>query len=471
MAAIALPVGYTPREYQLPFWRYMESGGKRYVGAWHRRAGKDHSIFSFVSRQAFKRKGLYWHMLPTYEMGRKIIWNGITGDGTRFIDLFPPQLVKRVRDDLMLVEFINGSIYQVVGGDDPDKLRGPNPFGVVMSEYAFFPNSGAWDVVRPILNENGGFAAFISTPQGRNHFYEILRQAEQLDGWFAEVLTVDDTRRPDGSPVITAEAIEEDRLSGMSQAMIDQEYYCSFDSPFEGAIYADEMREIKTRERITNIEWDPSLPVRTYWDLGINDLGAVWFVQSVGNKRIAIDYRQERDWSLQDWIKFVLNKPYIYEGHIGPWDLRHREQTTGKTREMAALKLGLRFDVAPRTRVEDGINEVRSSLRKHEWWFNAEKCRDGVDALLQYRWKVNKQGMPTKEPEHDVYSHGADAFRTGVIMDDFRFNDSIDLPDLAISDYDPFKPPSYIERDGRVLQPLAFDGESSETYDFLRRYG
>lgn len=450
---IQLPVNYHPREYQKNFWRHLENGGRRYCGVWHRRAGKDHTVFSWIEKAAFMRKGLYWHVLPTYEMGRKIIWNGMTGQGDRFIDLFPRQLVKRTRDDAMLVELTNGSIYQVVGGDDPDRLRGPNPVGVVFSEFNFFPTGEAWDVVRPILNENGGWAIFISTPEGRNHFWNIYQYARspegQRDGWLAELLTVRDTKRDDGTPVISEDDIAAEIRAGMSKAKVESEFYCSFDSPFEGAIYGDEMRAVREGGCIGDVPWDPSLPVRTWWDLGINDPGAVWFVQRVGNERRFIEYHQQADWSLEDWTRFVLNKPYIYDAHIGPWDLRHREGSTGRTREHFALKLGLRFEVADKLRVEDGINETRAFLRRHTLKFDAEKCRDGLDALSQYRWKKGKDGMPTKQHEHDLYSHGADAFRTGVSMDDIEFRYDERRQERAIGEYNMFDPM------GRTMQSEA----------------
>lgn len=441
MADIILPFKYRPREYQMPFWRYMESGGKRYCGAWHRRAGKDHSVFSWVSKAAFQRVGLYWHILPTYEMGRKIIWNGITGDGTRFVDLFPRELVKRVRDDLMLIELVNGSIYQVVGGDDPDRLRGANPVGTVFSEYAFFPTGGAWDVIRPILNENDGWAAFISTPQGRNHFYSIMEHAKKTEGWFAELNTIETTKRDDGSPVITQASIADDRASGMSEAMIQQEYYCSFDTPFEGAIYGDQMRALQAKNRITNVPFQPGLPVTTWWDIGVNDLGAVWFMQKSGKKRFFFNYRQESGMGLDEWIRYVLNKPYVYERHIGPWDLGHREKFSARTLEVSALKLGLRFDVAPKTRVQDGIQEVRRYLNKYECEFDEVNCRDGVDAMMRYRWKKDKQGNPMLVPDHDFAgaSHGADAFRTGAMMEPEHDEAFTHRPELADTDYDIFQ--------------------------------
>lgn len=441
MTDIVLPYKYRPRSYQRPFWQYMENGGKRYVGAWHRRGGKDHTVFSWTGKQMWERPGLYWHIGPDAEQTRKFVWNNVTGDGTRFIDLIPQQLKKRQRDDHMIIETINGSIYQCLGGVGSDgtaaHLRGPNPFGVIFSEYAFFAHNEAWDIIRPILNENGGWAIFISTPFGHNWFKDLVDRAAKIPGWMVEILTVRDTRRDDGTPVITEASIEEDRLAGMSEAKIQQEYYCSFDSPFEGAIWGDDMRRIQAEGGIRDVPWNPSKPVETWLDLGMNDPGAVWFLQREGNERRFIDYHQVSDWSTIDWARFILNKPYTYSRHIAPWDAGHRNPDTGKIRADFARDLGLRYTIAKKPMdIGDQITAARSFLRRYKCSFDTIKCREGIMAMSQYRWKKDRQGNPTGEVVKDLYEHGAAAFRTGVTMD--VDTDELNRPRqvTAFSDYD-----------------------------------
>ena len=227
MNTVTLPHRWWPRQYQLPLWNAMETGTKRAVAVWHRRGGKDLTALNITIKQALTmRVGLYWHLLPTYEMGRKIVWNGMTGDGTRFLDFWPEEMITRKRDDNMLLEASNGSIWQVVGSDDPDRLVGSNPVGVVLSEYSL-QNPQAWEYIRPILAENGGWAIFIYTARGRNHGYDVIQHALKSKFWFGQILTVDDTRKPlldntgkpvlseNGDiqmvPVVSPEIIEEDR--------------------------------------------------------------------------------------------------------------------------------------------------------------------------------------------------------------------------------------------------------------------
>ena len=86
---IELPNKWQPRSYQLPLWNYLENGGKRAVAVWHRRAGKDLLAINWIATQMVMRPGLYWHLLPTYQQGRKIVWNGRTKAGRPFLDAFP----------------------------------------------------------------------------------------------------------------------------------------------------------------------------------------------------------------------------------------------------------------------------------------------------------------------------------------------------------------------------------------------
>jgi hypothetical protein len=74
---ITLPNEWRPRAYQQRLWRYLEAGGKRAVGVWHRRAGKDEVCLHWTACAAMQRVGNYWHMLPEASQARKAIWDAI----------------------------------------------------------------------------------------------------------------------------------------------------------------------------------------------------------------------------------------------------------------------------------------------------------------------------------------------------------------------------------------------------------
>jgi hypothetical protein len=155
--AIELPAGWAPRGYQKKLWQYLEHGGKRADVAAHRRWGKDDIALNRAACAAFERVGTYWHMLPEAAQARKAIWDAINPHtGRRRIDeAFPKELRANTREQDMLIRFVNGSTWQVLGSDNYDSLVGSPPVGVVFSEWAL-AKPDAWTYTRPILAENGG---------------------------------------------------------------------------------------------------------------------------------------------------------------------------------------------------------------------------------------------------------------------------------------------------------------------------
>jgi hypothetical protein len=235
-----MPHNFMPRNYQKPFFNAMADGYKRAVEVWHRRAGKDKVFLNFVAKEAIMKVGVYYYFFPTFAQGRKVIWDGIDRNGFPYMDHFPQELRSKTRNDEMKIILTNGSIFQIVGTDNIDSIMGTNPVGCVFSEYSL-QNPQAWDYIRPILSENDGWAVFNFTPRGRNHAFILREMAKNNKNWWFEELTVDDTRRPDGKPVIGPEAIQAERESGMDEAMIQQEYYCSFDAMLSNCFFGDSL--------------------------------------------------------------------------------------------------------------------------------------------------------------------------------------------------------------------------------------
>lgn len=428
MPKIELPNGWRPRDYQKPAWKYLEGGGKHAVLVWHRRSGKDSLALNWTAVAAHQRIGVYWHMLPEAEQARKAVWDGIN-DGKRIIEQVfpgatnpssPGSIVKAADKQTMRIELKSGSIWQLVGSDNYNSLVGTNPIGVVYSEYSI-ADPAARDFLRPILRENKGWEAYVYTPRGKNHGYDLYQMAKNNPKWHAELLTVDDTK------ILSAEEIQEERDSGMDEDMIRQEYYCSFDAAMRGAYYGDLFEAAEKDKRLTKVPYDTAVPVETWWDLGIGDSTAIWFMQRVGGEWHAIDYLEADSQGLEFYVRALFNKPYAYSRHVGPHDLMARELGTGKTRLEMLGALGLRMDVAPKLRIDDGVMAVRQILPKTH--FDTERCGAGIKALSQYRRAWNeKTRMFQDHPHHDWTSHAADAFRTGVTADGRRAASGFNKP-------------------------------------------
>lgn len=184
-SSVIIPNKWKPRPYQLPFFVYFARGGKRAVLEWPRRHGKDDACLHLTAIQLMRTVGTYWYMLPQYGQARKAIWDAVDAHtGIRRIDwAFPQEMRKSTNESEMKIVFKNGSVWQVCGSDNYNALVGSNPAGIVFSEYAL-SDPASWDYLKPILEENNGWAVFNSTVRGQNHFTELAHLAKGEADWF-----------------------------------------------------------------------------------------------------------------------------------------------------------------------------------------------------------------------------------------------------------------------------------------------
>jgi phage terminase large subunit len=237
--------------------------------------------------------------------------------------------------------------------------------------------------------------------------------------WYCQLLTIKDTVRDApgerGGPVLTQEDIDAERKEGMSDDMIDQEYYCSFQGSLAGAYYLREINDADRQGRIKTIPWNPTMPVYTWWDLGYDDSTTIWFMQANGSQYAFIDYEEQSQKGLPFYAKLLQEKPYTYGEHVFPHDIDVHDYGSGRTRRQMAEDLGIHpITIAPKWRVHEGINAARSILPR--CFFDKDKCARGLDSLRNYKKDWDEVRKVYKDqPNHDWASHGADAFRTGAV--------------------------------------------------------
>jgi hypothetical protein len=205
--------------------------------AWHRRAGKDVYALDFAHDRAMERVGQYWHMFPFHVQARRAIWKGIDArTGERFIDrAFPDRIDEN--DTEMSIVLPNKSTWQMLGSDYYDRMVGSNPAGVIMSEHAL-GDPAALEYIRPILLENKGWLKIITTFRGRNHAYRLFEAIRHNPEWYADLRTIEDTCRHDGTPIVSAADVEKEIEQGMSRSLARQEFYLDVDAANTGAIFA-----------------------------------------------------------------------------------------------------------------------------------------------------------------------------------------------------------------------------------------
>lgn len=364
---------------------------------------------------AHRRIGAYWHTFPTFEQGRKAIWDGFTRDGKRIIDnVFPAELVKRRDNQQMAIELRNGSLYRVIGTDKIETV-GAGPVGVLHSEYSIARPKAA-DLISPMLRENDGWEAYVYTPRGNNHGrkkFDTFRrlQAEGNNAYFAEMLTLYDTRAYDPD-----RTIDEERAEGKPEALIRQEYLCDWTAANVGAVYGDLIEKLEKRGGYGEFE-HPRDGVFASYDLGFTDATAIWFwrINASGGLDF-IDHHEAHGQPLSHYFDEIEKRGYEVKMHWLPHDAAAHTLATGSSVEdQFRSRYAGRVRIGPALSLLDGIQAARWLLEQPCRF--TSKCADGVEALRSYHYEWDEDTKTySRKPEHDWSSHTADAFRYAAIV-------------------------------------------------------
>ena len=425
-----IDLGYEPR----PFQAQLHNTLKRFnVLVCHRRFGK--TVFSIMETvdKAFRnerKNPQYAYIAPTYGQAKRVAWEYFK-DYTKGIPGAKPH-EQELRIDIPRPDRGDKIRFMLLGAENPESLRGIYLDGVILDEYAQCDPTIWGQVIRPALSDRLGWAIFIGTPKGQNHFYDIYNSALGLRNWKVAIYKASETA------VVDPGELEEARQT-MTEEEYEQEYECSFAAALTGAYYGKYMNELERKKQITSVPYDPAVPVDTFWDLGISDSMSIWFIQYVGKEVHVIDYIEEAGKGLEHYVRELKAKPYSYGDHYIPHDGAARELGTGRTRQETLLDLGLRTIIVPRQMVADGIHAVRMALP--QCWFDRKNCEKGIAALKNYQRKWDsKNKMFLDRPLHDWSSHGSDAFRMfGLIFNPQRSrNHRQSLPREVESEYEIF---------------------------------
>lgn len=189
----------------------------------------------------------------------------------------------------------------------------------------------------------------------------------------------------------------------------------------DGAIFAKEMEMADLEERITRVPYDPIKPVHAVFDLGWSDNTAIWFIQFVSMEIRVIRYiensQQTISWYLAEMQKFG----YVYDTLWLPHDAQNKTlAANGRSIEEIVRAAGYKVQIVDKVSVVDSINAARTIFPK--CYFDKLNCDQGLQCLRHYRYDVDPETKQfSKNPVHDIYSHGADAWRyVGLIVNEPR---------------------------------------------------
>lgn len=394
---MAVDIEIIPRK---PFKPFLQSSLRWSCIVAHRRAGKTVACIQKLIKAAIEAKGAnsrFAYIAPFYTQAKDVAWQYLK----QFTQDIPG--VTSNESELHVTFAHNGARIRLYGADNYDRMRGIYLDGCILDENGDMDPRAWAEVIRPALSDRKGWATFIGTPKGRNAFYEIHQVAQTNNAWYSLVLKASE------SNLIDEDELADARLT-MSPEQYAQEYECSFDAAIIGAYYASQIADADRDGRITEVEIEPDLPIHTAWDLGIGDSMAIWVFQ-VGPEGMRVcDFIEDHGKPLGHYVAELEARGYNGGRDYVPHDAKVRSLDTGRSRLETLAGMGRNVHLLPAANRDDGINGVRQLLPR--MWFDADKCRDGLEALRHYRTEFDEKAKVFKpRPLHDWSSHAADAMR------------------------------------------------------------
>jgi hypothetical protein len=362
---------------------------------WGRKTGKT----TYAERRALKGLGppnsVWWHIAPTYKQAKLISWE-------KFKRIIPQAAFGKKPNDVDLtITLKNGSQLFLMGSDDPNSLRGPEPDGMTLEEAAYHKR-GVWsEVLRPALMPKQGPALFISTPAGFNWFKDLEDEAKRRISlgdkeWFISHATCFD------NPYLSKDEIKESRKDCASEQVWRQEYLAEYESSV-GRVFS-EFDGTKHMKKV-------SVPLGNF------------------------ECYRAIDWGMRDntaclWAYSQNSKLYIYREYLGnnlsaPAQAKIIKDMTGRNEQVKRTAIShdsAKEDPAMRGLTvlwhfrQAGISPLQPSTRdkKHSraminqliqenrLVIDLEKCPKLRKQLLSYEWKDTTMEKPDDLGDDDA---------------------------------------------------------------------
>lgn len=259
------------------------------------------------------------------------------------------------------------------------------------------PDSELWLSFNPELEDDPVYQDYVADPPQESI---VVKIGWQDNPWFPEVLRK-----------------EKDEMRQKKPAEYENVWEGKCKAAVEGAIFAKELALATEEQRITRVPVKAGIPVNTYWDLGQSDSTAIWFIQIVGMEYRVVDYYQASGEKMPHYIAELAKRDYMYGEHCLPHDADHEQMAAKATiRQQLQEAISANTALGKTVRIVEriakkalGIDAARSIFG--QCLFDKEKTGDGLQCLRRYAFdKDIETGKVSKEPKHDIWSHGADAF-------------------------------------------------------------
>jgi hypothetical protein len=428
---------------------FMLGGFKRGVLLMGRQSGKTYFANAHGWISALKNQGRYFIVFKTYKQAHEVVWR-------QYIPLIPKEVIHSVNERDLIIEFKhlrdtpitlpNGetvivnhdetkprSTLQLLGSDQADSHRGFKAHGIIFDEYADQDPKNWSSVYEPMFTTTSGWAIFMGTPRGYNHFYEMIQDAKDQEDWFYQEATWRD------SPYVSKAAIalarkDADRKGTLSTFL--QEYELEFRS-IQGAVYPTFNRKVHI-VRPTEIPDD--LIIYAGIDFGYHTTACLLMGVDKEQNYYVFDEIYGKKEVLADVIPRIKQKLSDKRLVMFVGDPENRDAIEMMSRD---------FPMVPAKKskgsIVDGVDLIRDRLKPRIQLVGNPKptlyissvCKNLIIEMESYKYPEEKPDRNPDEVPMKVDDHGPDALRYIVLQlkHGVETQSSIPKPKMQFNDF------------------------------------
>jgi phage terminase large subunit len=358
-----------------------------------RRFGKTHLAIRELAKYARIPDRRCWYVAPTYRMAKQIVWKKLKKKLQKI------NWIKRINEQDLTIELVNGSEISLRGADNYDSLRGVGLNFLVLDEFADIDPEAWREVLRPTLSDTGGHALFLGTPKGFNWAKELYDQAKIKSGWVSfQFTTVDGGNVPE-------EEVEQARQD-LDARTFAQEFLATFEQ-YAGIIaYSFGEHNYSPAPEITATQ-----PLILGMDFNINPMSCIVMTQTKQGLH-AIDEIIIYSSNTNELIEEIRNRyprnPITC--YPDPAGVQRKTSANGNTdiRLLEQAGFAVRYH-RQHAQVKDRINAANSLFFKREdgstRFLIDPKCKSTIKSLQNFSYKEGTQ-IPDKDSGWD---HAFDA--------------------------------------------------------------
>lgn len=339
------------------------------------------------------------YIAPFYNQAKDIAWSPL-----KYYSSFVPG-VKQNESELS-VRYPGGGVIKLFGADKPETFRGKKFWEVFLDEYQHHSPDYWQDDLRPSCFDTQAPITFAGTTIGEDHFYQLYDLHKDDPEWFCLRLKASESNVLD--PKFLKKERELYEADGKLHKYL-QEYELDLTAAIDGAIWGDELRWLRENNHIIPLQYDPTLHVSTYWDIGIGDYTVIWFAQEYFDRIEIIDCLACQNVGQEDVCKEVRKREYTYDVHHVPHDTKQREKSSGIQLDQLMMEW-LPGRVETMARISDKQDDIGFFRAMHKRLYINSELKVPISALTHYARRLDdKRRVYLSEPKHDWTSHYADA--------------------------------------------------------------